>query len=275
MTWRTGCQFQSRKQVRENLHATQLHEKMLLNLRDDSYMKIKLVLIALAAAAIVSFFSIVLIKNNKELDKEGALAAQHDFLPAIQMKNEVLLEANEAQNEYYNKLAGIESGEYHMAGDLAAQLELHTAVRKSQQDLAEAEKNLALAKVDEEKALGRISESVAVAKKVLIEKQYVLDQAIAEEKFYKQKIADYDDAIAKGIQNRKDLSTKKDEAQKKFDAVETRRAQITKDSWDTKNPFAQTLEDLTNEMAANETAISNAQNSREELIDTQKLPSSQ
>ena len=123
-------------------------------------MKIKLVLIALAAAAIVGFFSVVLIKNNKELDKEGELAAQHDFLPAIQMKNKILLEANEAQNEYSNKLAGIESGEYHMAEDLAAQFELHVAVRKSQQDLAEAEKNLALAKVDEEKALGRISESI-------------------------------------------------------------------------------------------------------------------
>jgi hypothetical protein len=238
-------------------------------------MKIKLVLIVLAAAVIVGFFSIVLIKNNKELDKEGELAAQHDFLPEIQMKNEILLEENEAKEEYSNKLAGIESGEYHMAEDLAAQLELHAAVRKSQQDLAEAEKNLALAKVDEEQASGRISESVAVAKKALIEKQSILDQATAEEKFYKQKIADCNDAIKKGIQNGKGLSAKKDDAQKKFDAVDTRRAQITKNDWDTKNPFAQTLEDLTNEMVANETAISNAQNSRKELIDADKSPTPQ
>jgi hypothetical protein len=238
-------------------------------------LKIKLVLIALAAALIIGFVGIILIKNNKELDEQANVAAQHDFLPGIQMKNEILLEANEAQEEYSNKLAGIESGEYHMAEDLTAQLELHAAVRTSQQDLAEAQKNLSLAKVDEEQASGRISESEAVAKKALIEKQSVLDQADAEEKFYKQKIADYDDAIAKGIQNRKDLSTKKEEAQKKFDAVETRRAQITKDNWDTENPFTQTLEDLKNEMIGNETAISNAQNSREELFDAHKPSSSQ
>jgi hypothetical protein len=242
-------------------------------------MKIKLALIALAAAVIVGFVGIILIKNNKELDKIGERAAQHDFLPGIQMKNEIQLEANEAQQEYSNKEVEIENGGDHSVKGLTAQFELHAAVHTAQQDLAEAQKNLSLARVDEERTSGRISDAVAVAKKKIVEKQFILDQAVAEEQFGKQKIADYDDAVAKGIQNRKYLSARKDEAQKKFDAVETRRAQIIKDGSDAKilgdNPFAQTLEDLKNEIDTNETAISNVQNSREELIGEQKSPPSQ
>ena len=236
-------------------------------------MKIKLVLIALAAGVIVGFIGIVLIKNNnKELDKISERAAQHDFLPGIQMKNEILLEGNEAQLEYSNKLVEIKNGEYHMAEDLAAQLELHAAIRTAQQNLTEAEKGLAITKIQTAEATHKLTRDQAAQARVDLEKQSLLNQAATEEKFYKQKIADYDNAIAKGIQNGKDLSTKKEEAQKKFDAVEIRRAKITKDDWEIKNSFTQTLEDLKNEMVTNETAISNAQKRREELTNAHKPP---
>ncbi len=119
---------------------------------------------------------------NKSLDEIGKTAAQADFLPGIEAKMEVLRNGAAAMQTWLDNLGQEQTGEEGIAKALADQLGLMSAIAGAKGAQAKAEEALAIAKIKQGEASGRISP--ADAERQITEAQA---KAVAAEQAAKEK----------------------------------------------------------------------------------------
>ena len=119
---------------------------------------------------------------NKSLDEIGQKAAQADFLPGIEAKMDVLRTGARDMQTWLGHLAQEQTGKEGIAKALADQLGLMSAIATAKGAQAKAEESLAIAKIKQGQASGRISPADADRQIAEAQAKNVADEQARKEK---------------------------------------------------------------------------------------------
>lgn len=117
---------------------------------------------------------------KKKMDDMAEAGAKADFAESIKAALDVTREAIDAADEWQRKRAEIAKGEHGITAELNNQLQLIAAIQAAQQQQAEAEKTLALAKIKGDEALGNITPTQAIEKRAAAELEFARKKAAAD-----------------------------------------------------------------------------------------------
>jgi len=159
-----------------------------------------------------------------EVDSSKAI-----FLPGIEKKLEIARQVVDALADYQRAIDQQQAAEHNVTAELAEQLVLHAAIRAAQQSQLEAEHTLAVAKLEQDKALGNITPVDAAIQKGEIEKQYLRDKAKAQHDATQQQISDELAAAQAAAKKQDDLVKNKKDADQAVADEKDRQRELDED----------------------------------------------
>lgn len=110
---------------------------------------------------------------KKKMDDMAEAGAKADFAAGANALRDAIRDATDAEAEFLRKQTEVLQGEHGITADLANRLGILAAIKAATQERADAEKTLSLAKIQQDEALGRITQSQAIEQKAAIEKAYL------------------------------------------------------------------------------------------------------
>jgi hypothetical protein len=128
-------------------------------------------------------------EQNAELDRQAESAANPDFLDAINARMEVFRNAAINAQAYADKLADIGEKEETITSQLERQLALDNAHERARAALTSAQKELAIAKIQDEEASGKKTPEQAAEARAAVERQYLEQQQKDKEDFEDQELS--------------------------------------------------------------------------------------
>ncbi|MEI8288669.1 MAG: hypothetical protein WCH99_04305 [Verrucomicrobiota bacterium] len=184
---------------------------------------------AFGLAAVVYEVKHALDETSAALDEMGAKAAEHDFLPGIEAKLEVLRNAVGAAASYANKLADIKNGEHGVAEELTKQLALDQAIERARASLISAEKGLAIAQIQKKESLGQMDPEQAALARANVEKNSILQEQSAHEAAQNQELQRKQAALDEAQKRQRNLETDRAAAAEALAKFSAHQVQVGKD----------------------------------------------
>ena len=162
---------------------------------------------AFALATVVYEVKHSIDETSAALDEMASKAAEHDFLPGIEAKLDVLRNAIGAAASYALKLGDIKAGESGVSEELKKQLALDQAIERARASLISAEKGLEIAKIQKKESLGQLNPEQAAQARADVEKKAIQQEQANHEASQNQELQRKQAALAEAQKRQKDLET--------------------------------------------------------------------